>query len=245
MKYYSKGRLWYALFFGKPLDYTLRDYDWGEFFRVMSRIWFLGGAGVLIIWNFIPITDFFYENYGILHQSNRRPNEQGWNEMVAKGLLVLGVYGTIVQYRETRFFLKFPENLKIPHEFSRLFFLKQEEPSIKLGDNFFPVYETEFPGVRRVKGLSGIQVKDYFLELAMVDELPQPKVFRRAIYQDETVVFVEMFLYCIETRWGEIRLHGSAFDQKPDTTLSWVIEVPTKMVREHAYGKGKWELRFE
>lgn len=165
--------------------------------------------------------------------------------MVAKGFFILGVFGTFMKYREARYFSKYPEHLKIPHELSRLFFLKQEKPNINLGNTLYPVHDTGFPGIKHVIGLSGIQVKDYFLELAMVDELPDPKVFRRAVYQDKTVVFFEMFLYCVKTRWGEIRLHGPAFDQKPNPALAWVIEVPTEMVREHTDGKGKWELRFE
>ena len=123
--------------------------------------------------------------------------------------------------------------------------MRQEKPNIKLGNGLYPVHDTEFPGVKRVIGLSGTQVKDYFLELAVVDELPDPQAFKRALYQEGKVVFIDLFLYCIKTRWGEVRLHGPSFEQESNPIFSWVIEAPTEMVREHADGKGKWELRFE
>lgn len=230
---------------GMASKHTLTDYSWSVFWGDMLRIWVPGVVGMVFFWYFIPISDFLHINYGFPDPGARRPNEQGWNEMIAKGLFVLGAYSSIKKYLITKYFLKNPRELKIPHEFSRLFFLRKEKPNIKLGNNLHPVYDTEFSGVKRVIGLSGTQVKNYFLELAMVDELPDPQAFKRALYEEGKVVFIDLFLYCIKTRWGEIRLHGPAFDQKPNPALTWVIEAPTEMVREHADGKGKWELRFE
>ena len=244
MKYRRTESIWKVLM-GEPSRHTLREYTWKVFFEYMLKMWLPGTMILVAMWNFTSIIDFIYYNYGVLNPGTRRPNEQGWNEMIIKGLFILGFYTSIKQYRNTAYFLKHPEKLKIPHELSRLFFLKQEKPNIKLGNNFHPVHDTEFPGVKRVIGLSGTQVKNYFLELAMVDELPDPQAFKRALHEEGKVVLIDLFLYCIKTRWGEIRLHGPSFEQESNPVFSWVIEAPTEMVREHADGKGKWELRFE